>query len=349
MGDMRQDAVPRVLVTGGAGFIGSHLCVRLVRDGVQVLAVDNLCDYYDVELKHERLQMLRDAASACGASFSFEKLDIANEDALEDAFVRFAPDVVVNLAAQAGVRYSLEQPRTYVHSNLAGFLNVLECCRAHPVRQLVYASSSSVYGDSSVAPFSEDERCDEPESLYAATKRANELMARSYAKLYGICATGLRFFTVYGPMGRPDMAYFKFTELMACKKPIQLYNMGNMLRDFTYVDDVVEAVVRIVKDGPVTPAGEVPHRVYNVGHGDPVQLLEFVDTLEEALLREGVIDTPAQRELLPMQPGDVHQTYADTTRLAQDYGFVPSVSLATGLGEFARWYAQWRARRSSCA
>ena len=339
----------RVMVTGGAGFIGSHLCARLIRDGHRVLAIDNLCDYYDVELKRHRLQMLDRVSreeSGCGGTFAFERVDISDAHALERQFCSFEPEVVINLAAQAGVRYSLVDPQSYVRSNITGFLNVLECCRAHPVRKLVYASSSSVYGESSMAPFSEDERCDEPESLYAASKRSDELMAFTYAKLFGIDITGLRFFTVYGPFGRPDMAYFKFAELMADGKSIKLYNQGNMLRDFTYVSDIVEAIVRVAFATSRTSSSSVSHRVYNVGHGCPVMLGDFVDTLEASLAREGILDAPARRELAPMQPGDVHQTYADTSRLERDYGFVPIVSLEEGLAEFARWYATWRTRQS---
>ena len=348
----------RVLVTGGAGFIGAFLCRRLLEEGgARVVALDNVNDYYDPGIKLDRLRMLAGAAGgepsaagpqgfSCGR-LSFVRADISDFDSLEAVFRESHPSVVVNLAAQAGVRYSIENPRAYVDSNLVGFFNVLECCRKYPVEHLVYASSSSVYGGNEKVPFSEGDRVDEPVSLYAATKKSNELMAHAYSKLYSIPATGLRFFTVYGPMGRPDMAYFSFTDRLVRGETIRIFNMGDCRRDFTYVDDIVEGVVRVMANPPKVEVGadglpKAAHRVYNIGNSNPENLLDFVDTLQRVLVEEGVLpldyDFEAHRELVPMQPGDVPVTYADTSALERDTGFRPSTRLEDGLREFARWY-----------
>lgn len=347
-----------VLVTGGAGFIGAFLCRRLLDEGVAcVVALDSVNDYYDPGIKCDRLRMLAEAAGGDGTEadpegfscrrLAFVRADISDFDALEAVFEGHRPSVVVNLAAQAGVRYSIENPRAYVDSNLVGFFNVLECCRKYPVDHLVYASSSSVYGGNEKVPFSEGDRVDEPVSLYAATKKSDELMAHAYSKLYSIPCTGLRFFTVYGPMGRPDMAYFSFTDKLVRGETIKIFNMGDCRRDFTYVDDIVEGVVRVMRNPPEVEAGadglpKAAHRVYNIGNSDPESLLGFVDTLQRVLVEEGVLpegyDFEAHRELVPMQPGDVPVTYADTSALERDTGFHPSTRLEDGLREFARWY-----------
>lgn len=347
----------KVLVTGAAGFIGAFLSKRLLADGLEVVGLDNVNGYYDVSIKEGRLRMLAetaggsaDDASADGFScgrFEFVRGDLADEATVEMLFGRIRPGVVVNLAAQAGVRYSIENPRAYVDSNIVGFFNVLECCRRHPVEHLVYASSSSVYGGNEKVPFSEDDRVDSPVSLYAVTKKSNELMAHAYSKLYSIPATGLRFFTVYGPMGRPDMAYFGFTDKLVRGERIKLFNMGDCVRDFTYIEDVVEAVARVMENPPEVEIGSdglplAAHRVYNVGNSSPESLLGFVDTLQRVLVEEGVLpedyDFEAYRELVPMQPGDVPATYADVSALERDFGFRPSTRLEDGLREFARWY-----------
>lgn len=353
----------RVLVTGAAGFIGAFLCRKLLErgyagaDDVEVVGFDNVNNYYDPGIKLDRLRMLACAAggSADNASaggfevgrFSFMRGDLADEEAVEALFDGDGFDVVVNLAAQAGVRYSIENPRSYVDSNLVGFFNVLEACRHHPVKHLVYASSSSVYGGNEKVPFSESDRVDAPVSLYAATKKSNELMAYAYSKLYSIPSTGLRFFTVYGPMGRPDMAYFSFTERLVRDESIKIFNMGDCKRDFTYIDDIVEGVVRVMDNPPEVKTGAdglpfAAHRVYNIGNSDPENLLDFVDTLQRVLVEEGVLpdgyDFEAHRELVPMQPGDVPATYADTSALEAAVGFRPSTKLEDGLREFARWY-----------
>lgn len=351
-----------VLVTGAAGFIGAFLCRRLLKaTNARVVGLDNVNDYYDVGIKEERLRILAEAAGgeaedadvegfSCGR-FEFVRGDLADEAAVEALFDCIRPDIVVNLAAQAGVRYSIENPRAYVDSNLVGFFNVLEACRRHPVGHLVYASSSSVYGGNEKVPFSEEDRVDSPVSLYAATKKSNELMAHAYSKLYSIPATGLRFFTVYGPMGRPDMAYFGFTEKLVRGEPIKIFNMGDCMRDFTYVEDVVEAVARVMANPPEVGAGPdglplAAHRVYNVGNSHPESLLDFVDTLQRVLVEEEVLpedyDFEAHRELVPMQPGDVPATYADASALERDFGFRPSTRLEDGLREFARWYKGYR-------
>jgi UDP-glucuronate 4-epimerase len=338
-----------ILVTGAAGFIGSYLIKKILlsRRGVLV-GIDNLNSYYDPAIKRARLEMLRKADA--DGRFTFVRGDLCDAALVERLFAEHQFDIVVNLAAQAGVRYSIENPRAYIESNLVGFFNILEACRHHPVKHLVYASSSSVYGGNKKVPFSESDMVDSPVSLYAATKKSNELMAAAYSKLYSIPATGLRFFTVYGPMGRPDMAYFGFTDKLLRGESIKIFNMGDCKRDFTYVEDIVEGVARVMDNPPAVEMGEdglpmAAHRVYNIGNSDPVQLLEFVDTLQRVLVEEGVLpsdyDFEAHRELVPMQPGDVPVTYADTSSLERDTGFRPSTRLEDGLREFARWYKDY--------
>ncbi|HRI43061.1 MAG TPA: NAD-dependent epimerase [Fimbriimonadaceae bacterium] len=313
-----------VLVTGAAGFIGFHLARRLLEQGQSVVGMDNMNAYYDPGLKEARLAVLSDQPR-----FAFQRLDLIDEAGVDRLFSDHRPSVVVHLAAQAGVRYSLENPRAYVDSNVVGFLNILEACRAKPVRHLVYASSSSVYGANSKLPFSVGDDVDRPVSLYAATKKADELMAYTYSHLYGIPTTGLRFFTVYGPWGRPDMAAFKFTEAILSDQPIDVYNFGEMKRDFTYIDDIVEGVVRVM-DRP--PTVSPPYRLYNIGNHEPVGLLDFIAELERALGRK------AKLNLRPMQPGDVLETYAATDDLRRDTGFAPSTPLSEGLVRFVDWY-----------
>jgi len=331
----------RILVTGTAGFIGYHLAERLLARGDEVLGVDNVNDYYDVQLKRDRLARLARHERYC-----FAEIDLADRPALERRFAEFAPEVVVNLAAQPGVRYSLVNPHAYVGSNLVGFMNVLEGCRHHGVKHLVYASSSSVYGANTTTPFSVHHNVDHPLSLYAATKKSNELMAHTYSHLYGLPTTGLRFFTVYGPWGRPDMAVFLFTKAILEGRPIDVFNHGDMRRDFTYVDDIVEGVVRTA-DRPAPPdpswsgaepdpgTSSAPYRVYNIGNNQPVELLRMIEILEEALGRK------AEKNLLPMQPGDVYATYADVEALERDVGFKPSTPLEVGLGRFVEWYREY--------
>ena len=336
-----------VLVTGAAGFIGSNLSERLCStfENVRVVGVDSITDYYDVGIKHARLEKL----SHC-AGFVFEKGSIADKAFLERVFDEYAPAVVVNLAAQAGVRYSITNPDSYIESNLIGFYNILEACRHHPVEHLVYASSSSVYGSNSKVPYSTDDKVDNPVSLYAATKKSNELMAHAYSKLYDIPSTGLRFFTVYGPAGRPDMAYFGFTDKLRAGQTIRIFNYGNCKRDFTYIDDIVEGVVRVMQHAPERATGEdglpvPPYKVYNIGNNHPENLLDFVRILQEELVAAGVLpadyDFDSHRELVPMQPGDVPVTYADTAPLERDFGFKPSTPLREGLRRFARWYKEY--------
>lgn len=330
----------KVLVTGAAGFIGSFLCRRLLEDDeVELLGIDNLNDYYDVSLKSARLEMVKQSDE--GDRFQFVRADLADFDAIARLFAEFRPSVVVNLAAQAGVRYSIENPRAYIDSNLVGFFNILESCRRYPVDHLIYASSSSVYGDKNTVPYSVDDRTDSPVSLYAATKKSNELMAYAYAKLYNIPCTGLRFFTVYGPMGRPDMAYFKFANRIVRGEPIEIYNMGDMERDFTYVDDIVHSIALLMNLPPSEDVGGVRHHVYNIGNSSPVQLLHFVELLEKLLIEEGVVDTATEHVLLPMQPGDVHKTYAVTEDLQHAIGYAPSTNLETGLRRFVSWYKEF--------
>ncbi len=330
-----------VLVTGATGFIGSNLVKKLLTefDGIKVIGIDSITDYYDVRLKYERLKEL--------SAMTFIKGNIADRELIEKVFTENKIDVVVNLAAQAGVRYSITHPDAYIESNLIGFYNILETCRYHEVSHLVYASSSSVYGTNKKVPYSTDDKVDNPVSLYAATKKSNELMAHAYSKLYNIPSTGLRFFTVYGPAGRPDMAYFGFTDKLVKGDTIRIFNYGHCKRDFTYVDDIVEGVIRVMQHAPEKQNGEdglpiPPYKVYNIGNNSPENLLDFVSILQEELVRAGVLpkdyDFEAHKELVPMQPGDVPITYADTTPFEQDFGFRPSTPLRDGLRKFAEWY-----------
>ena len=341
-----------ILVTGAAGFIGSNLVKRLFRDvqGATIVGIDNMNDYYDVALKDFRLAEIAAIAEGSNAGANkwvFVRGDIADRQTIDDLFEQYKPQVVVNLAAQAGVRYSITNPDAYIQSNLIGFYNILEACRNHPVEHLVYASSSSVYGTNKKVPYSTDDKVDNPVSLYAATKKSNELMAHAYSKLYNIPSTGLRFFTVYGPAGRPDMAYFGFTNKLREGKTIEIFNFGNCKRDFTFVDDIVEGVVRIMQGAPEKRQGDdglplPPYAVYNIGNNSPENLLTFVDILQQELIRARVLpadyDFEAHKRLVPMQPGDVPVTYADTSALERDYGFKPSTSLRDGLRAFAEWY-----------
>lgn len=340
-----------ILVTGSAGFIGSNLVKRLFKDvkDATIIGVDNMNDYYDVSLKEYRLKEIEVLASQ-GINYHFVKGDIADKITIDRIFEEYKPAVVVNLAAQAGVRYSITNPDAYIQSNLIGFYNILEACRNNPVEHLVYASSSSVYGSNKKVPYSTDDKVDNPVSLYAATKKSNELMAHAYSKLYNIPSTGLRFFTVYGPAGRPDMAYFGFTNKLVKGDTIQIFNYGNCMRDFTYVDDIVEGVVRIMQGAPEKKVGEdglplPPYAVYNIGNNSPENLLNFVDILQQELIRARVLpddyDFEAHKQLVPMQPGDVPTTYADTSALERDYGFKPSTSLRDGLRAFAEWYHEF--------
>jgi nucleoside-diphosphate-sugar epimerase len=332
----------RILVTGAAGFIGAFLCERLLQDKNNlVVGIDNLNDYYDVSIKKARLNRLN------SDHFKFYVEDISNKNFIEDLFTRYSFDIVVNLAAQAGVRYSITNPDSYIKSNIIGFYNILEACRNHPVKHLVFASSSSVYGGNTKIPFSEDDKVDNPVSLYAATKKSNELMAHAYAKLYNIPSTGLRFFTVYGPMGRPDMAYFSFTNKLIKGETIEIFNYGNCKRDFTYIDDIVEGVIKVMGKAPEKKDGEdglpiPPYKIYNIGNNVPENLLDFVRILSEELINANILpkdfDFDAHMKLVPMQKGDVAITYADTSKLERDFGFKPSTSLRDGLRAFAKWY-----------
>ena len=337
-----------ILVTGAAGFIGSNLVKRLFADfdTIRVIGIDSITDYYDVSLKHERLKEIE----ALSKDWTFIKGNIADKALVDKLFEEYHPQVVVNLAAQAGVRYSITNPGSYIESNLIGFYNILEACRHHAVEHLVYASSSSVYGSNKKIPYSTDDKVDNPVSLYAATKKSNELMAHAYSKLYNIPSTGLRFFTVYGPAGRPDIAYFGFTNKLVNGKTIKIFNYGNCKRDFTYVDDIVEGVVRVMQHAPEKQTGEdglpiPPYKVYNIENNSPENLLDFVTILQEELIAAGVLpadyDFEAHKELVPMQPGDVPVTYADTTPLEEDFGFRPGTSLREGLRRFAQWYAAY--------
>ncbi len=340
-----------VLVTGAAGFIGSNLVKRLFRDykDIKVVGIDSVTDYYDVNIKYERLKEIE----SLNRDWTFVKASIADRDVVNDLFDKYHFSVVVNLAAQAGVRYSITNPDAYIESNLIGFYNILEACRHHEVEHLVYASSSSVYGSNKKVPYSTDDKVDNPVSLYAATKKSNELMAHAYSKLYNIPSTGLRFFTVYGPAGRPDMAYFGFTDKLVKGGTIKIFNYGNCKRDFTYVDDIVEGVVRVMQHAPEKKTGEdglpiPPYKVYNIGNNHPENLLEFVNILQEELVRAGVLpqdyDFNAHKELVPMQPGDVPVTYADTSALEEDFGFKPGTPLREGLRRFSEWYKQFYCR-----
>ena len=356
-----------ILVTGSAGFIGSNLVLRLLKGKkpVKIVGLDNLNDYYDPTLKEYRLKVIEKTFSSCpsstghlpGFEYTFVKGDLADKALIDKLFAENHFDIVVNLAAQAGVRYSIENPDAYIQSNIIGFYNILEACRQNPVEHLVYASSSSVYGGNKKVPFSVEDRVDNPVSLYAATKKSNELFAHCYSKLYNIPTTGLRFFTVYGPAGRPDMAYFGFTNKLLKGQTIQIYNYGNCRRDFTYVDDIVEGIVRVMAKAPEKKTGEdglpiPPYAVYNIGGGQPENLLDFVQILQEELLRAGVLppdyDFEAHKELVPMQPGDVPTTYADASALERDFGFVPKITLREGLRKFAEWYKQYYCPVADC-
>ena len=342
-----------ILVTGSAGFIGSNLVLRLLdsQEPLNIVGLDNLNDYYDPSLKEYRLRKIQEKADAAKRhTYKFIKGDLADKSLIDNLFEENHFDIVVNLAAQAGVRYSIENPDAYIQSNMIGFYNILEACRHHPVHHLVYASSSSVYGGNKKVPFSTDDRVDNPVSLYAATKKSNELFAHCYSKLYNIPSTGLRFFTVYGPAGRPDMAYFGFTNKLLKGQTIQIYNYGNCRRDFTYVDDIVEGIVRVMRKAPEKKTGEdglpiPPYAVYNIGGGQPENLLDFVNILQEELVRAGVLpkdyDFEAHKELVPMQPGDVPTTYADASALERDFGFTPKITLRDGLRKFAEWYLEY--------
>ena len=336
-----------ILVTGSSGFIGSNLVKRLLKEekDTLIIGLDSMNDYYDVRLKEYRLKELEK-----NSNYKFIKGNLADKELINKIFEEYKPSIVVNLAAQAGVRYSIENPDAYIEANLIGFYNILEACRHYPVEHLVYASSSSVYGGNKKVPFSTDDKVDNPVSLYAATKKSNELLAHAYSKLYNIPSTGLRFFTVYGPAGRPDMAYFGFTNKLINGETIKIFNYGNCKRDFTYVDDIVEGIIRVMKKAPEKKTGEdglpiPPYKVYNIGNSNPENLLDFVNILQEELVRAGVLpedyDFASHKELVPMQPGDVEVTYADTTPLEKDFGFKPTSSLRDGLRKFAELYKEF--------
>lgn len=330
----------KILVTGVAGFIGSHLSTKLLKDykDISIIGIDNLNDYYDVKLKEHRLKMLNNL----NGNFKFIKMDIADKAALDNLFKGYSFDIVVNLAAQAGVRYSLTNPDAYIHSNIIGFYNILEEVRNNKIEHLVFASSSSVYGNNTKVPFSEEDKVDNPVSLYAATKKSNELLAYTYSKLYGIPSTGLRFFTVYGPMGRPDMAYYSFTNKLLNNEKIQIFNYGNCRRDFTYIDDIVEGIINVMKKAP---SGEIKYSLYNIGNSHPENLLDFVTTLSNSLIEHGLLNKnfnlKEHLDLVPMQKGDVEVTYADTSKLERDFNFKPKTSLKDGLDEFVKWYKEY--------
>ena len=342
-----------ILVTGAAGFIGSNLVLELLKtqSPINIIGIDNLNDYYDVSIKEWRLKQIEKVALEHQESiWTFIKGNIADSQAIKDVFENYMPSIVVNLAAQAGVRYSITNPDAYIESNMLGFYNILEACRNYPVEHLVYASSSSVYGSNKKVPYSTDDKVDNPVSLYAATKKSNELMAHAYSKLYNIPSTGLRFFTVYGPAGRPDMAYFGFTNKLVNGDTIKIFNYGNCKRDFTYVDDIVEGVIRVMNKAPEKKNGEdglpiPPYAIYNIGNSNPENLLDFVQILSEELVRAGVLpedyDFEAHKELVAMQPGDVPVTYADTSALERDFGFKPHTPLREGLRKFAEWYKEF--------
>ena len=339
-----------ILITGAAGFIGSNLVMELLRTShdVHLVGLDNMNNYYDVSLKQWRLcEIEKLVKQHTGSAWTFIKGNIADKLLIEECFSQYQFDVVVNLAAQAGVRYSITNPDAYIESNLIGFYNILEACRNHPVEHLVYASSSSVYGSNTKVPYSTEDKVDNPVSLYAATKKSNELLAHAYSKLYNSPSTGLRFFTVYGPAGRPDMAYFSFTNKLLAGETIQIFNYGNCKRDFTYIDDIVKGVMLVMQNAPTKVVGDdglpiPPYKVYNIGNSSPENLLEFVDILQQELISAGVLPADynfdAHKELVPMQPGDVPVTYADTTDLERDFGFRPNTTLREGLRNFAQWY-----------
>jgi len=320
----------KILITGAAGFIGFHLSKRLLEEGNEIIGFDNLNDYYDPALKDARLEIL-----STYEKFTFIKGDLADKQAVDSLFETYHPEIAVNLAAQAGVRYSIENPQAYIDSNIVGFFNILEACRHYPVKHLLYASSSSVYGNQEKTPFSTDDNVDHPISLYAATKKSNELMAFTYSHLYGIPATGLRFFTVYGPFGRPDMAYFGFTNKIMKGESIKIFNNGDMYRDFTYVDDIVEGICNMLENPPKEDKNGDRHKVYNIGNNKPEKLMYFIETLEKCIGKE------AKKEFLPMQAGDVYQTYADVSELMKDFDFKPSTTIEEGLSKFAAWYKEF--------
>lgn len=341
-----------ILVTGSPGFIGANLVLRLLKEmsSGTVISFDSMNDYYDPKLKEYRLSLIEDAAKSSPVEHIFIKGNLADKKLIDEVFEKYKPSVVVNLAAQAGVRYSIEHPDVYIESNIIGFFNILEACRNNPVEHLVYASSSSVYGGNKKVPFSTEDKVDNPVSLYAATKKSNELLAHSYSKLYNIPSTGLRFFTVYGPAGRPDMFYFSATQKLAAGKTIQIFNYGNCKRDFTYVDDIVEGVYRVMQGAPEKKNGEdglpiPPYAVYNIGGGQPENLLDYISTLQEELVNAEVLDKnydfEAHRELVGMQPGDVPVTYADSKALEEDYGFTPKIGIREGLRKFAVWFKEY--------
>ena len=342
-----------ILITGATGFIGANLVIELLKEdnNLHIVGLDNMNEYYDVSIKEYRLAEIEKAALLCkNAKWTFIKGDIADRKAIDKLFEEYKFNIVVNLAAQAGVRYSIDHPEAYLESNLIGFFNILEACRHNPVEHLVYASSSSVYGSNAKVPYSTEDKVDNPISLYAATKKSNELMAHAYSKLYNIPSTGLRFFTVYGPAGRPDMAYFGFTNKLVNGNDIEIFNYGNCKRDFTYIDDIVEGIKRVMMSPPVKETGEdglpiPPYKVYNIGNSSPVNLLDFVQILQEELINVEVLpadyDFEAHKKLVPMQPGDVHITYADTSQLEKDFGFKPKTELRDGLRNFAKWYKEF--------
>ena len=341
-----------ILVTGSPGFIGANLVLRLLKEmeGGTIISFDSMNDYYDPKLKEYRLSLIEEAAKSASAEHIFIKGNLADRKTVNDLFELYHPAVVVNLAAQAGVRYSIDHPDAYIESNIIGFYNILEACRHHPVEHLVYASSSSVYGGNKKVPFSVEDKVDNPVSLYAATKKSDELLAHSYSKLYSIPSTGLRFFTVYGPAGRPDMFYYSATQKLAAGKTIQIFNYGNCKRDFTYIDDIVEGVIRVMNGAPECKTGEdglplPPYAVYNIGGGTPENLLDYIRTLQEELVRAGILpadyDFEAHQELVGMQPGDVPVTYADSEALERDYGFKPAIGIREGLRKFAEWYKEY--------
>lgn len=324
------DTSKTVFITGGAGFIGFHLSKSLLEKGVKVIGFDNINDYYDVSLKYKRLETLKPYDK-----YIFKKGDLADKDAVDAVFAEYKPEIIVNLGAQAGVRHSLKNPEAYIRSNIVGFFNVLEACRYNKVEHLVYASSSSVYGANKKIPFSTEDKADNPVSLYAATKKSNELMAYAYSSLYNIPSTGLRFFTVYGPFGRPDMAYFLFTQKIIAGEPIKIFNNGDMYRDFTYIDDIVKGMENILCNPPKADENGVRHKLYNIGNNKPEKLMDFIKTLEK------IIGKKAEKEYYPMQPGDVYQTYADVTDLTSDFGFKPETPISVGLAKFVEWYVEY--------